>query len=195
MTRVPLLALLGIGMTFSMTAVQPLATLAQDATPEAECVTTTPEENKSTVEAWFAALSSGAPEGLADLAAEDIVYHDPSPDGEMQTGDESAEQWADTRQADFPDLNVTVEQMVAEGDWVASMQRYTGTQEDDSEDGMGVPVTGVNAEWVSMAQFRFECGKVAEVWAVADDLGRLQRQGVITTEELASAENMATPAP
>ena len=193
MTRVPLLALLGFGMTFSLAAVQPLTTFAQDATPGADCVATTPEENKAMVEAWFAALSSGTGEGIGELAAEDIVYHDPAPEEDTQSG--GAEEWADTRQTDFPDLNVTVEQMVAEGDWVASMQRYTGTQEGDSEDEQGLPITGVSAEWVSMAQFRFECGKIAEIWAVADDLGRLQRQGIITMEELASADAMATPAP
>jgi hypothetical protein len=46
-----------------------------------------------------------------------------------------------------------------------------------------------------MAHFRFACGKIAEIWAVADDLGRLQQLGIITAEELASTEAMATPAP
>lgn len=193
MSRVPLLALLGIGMTFSLSAVQPLAALAQDATPDAECVTTTPEENKAAVEAWFAALGSGSAEGIADLVSENITYHDPSPDAETQEG--GAEEWADSRQTDFPDMTVTVEQMVAEGDWVASMQRYSGTQEADTEDEDGLPITGASAEWVSMAQFRFECGKIAEIWAVADDLGRLQQQGIITVDELMSADAMATPAP
>lgn len=193
MSRVSLMALLGIGMTFSLSAVQPLTAFAQDATPDAECVTTTPEENKALVEAWFAALSSGSGEGIGDLAAEDIVYHDPSPNAETQEG--GAEEWADERQADYPDINVTVEQMVAEGDWVASMQRYTGTQQGDVEDDMGLPITGASAEWVSMAQFRIECGQIAEIWAVADDLSRLQQLGIITPEELASADMMATPAP
>jgi ketosteroid isomerase-like protein len=134
MTRVPLLALLGIGMTFSLSAVQPLPTFAQDSTPAADCVTTTPDENKAMVEAWFAALSSGSGEGVGELAAEDIVYHDPSPDAETQEG--GAEEWADDRQADYPDMQVTVEQMLAEGDMVASMQRYTGTQSGDVEDEM-----------------------------------------------------------
>jgi hypothetical protein len=44
-----------------------------------------------------------------------------------------------------------------------------------------------------MANFRIECGKIAEIWTVADDLGRLQRLGVITPDELQSAEPVATP--
>jgi predicted ester cyclase len=94
---------------------------------------------------------------------------------------------------DYPDLEVTVEQVIAEGDMVASYQRYTGTQQGDVEDERGVPATGLATEWVSMGLFRIECGKIAEVWAVADDLGRLQRLGVITDEELQSVEPVATP--
>ena len=163
---------------------------AQDATPAAVCPATTPEENKELVRRWFAALSGDAGEDFAEIAAEDIVYHDPSPEEPEQTGGTKA--WADDRGQDYPDLIVTVEQMIAEGDMVASYQRYTGTQEGDVEEDMGVPATGLQTEWVSMGLFRVECGKIAEIWSVADDLGRLQRLGVITAEELQSA---ATPAP
>jgi hypothetical protein len=48
-------------------------------------------------------------------------------------------------------------------------------------------------EWVSIGIFRIECGKIAEIWAVADDLGRLQRLGMITDEELQSVAPQATP--
>ena len=44
-----------------------------------------------------------------------------------------------------------------------------------------------------MGIFRIECGKIAEIWAVADDLGRLQRLGVITNKELQSVAPPATP--
>ena len=76
---------------------------------------------------------------------------------------------------------------------VASYQRSTGTQQGDVEDEQGVPATGLATEWVSMGIFRIECGKIAEIWSVADDLGRLQRLGVITDEELQSAAPLATP--
>ena len=92
-------------------------------------------------------------------------------------------------------LEVTVEQVIGEGDLVSSYLRYTGTQEGDFEEEQDIPVTGLSTEWVGMAHFRIECGKIAEIWSVADDLGRLQRLGVITDEELESVEPVATPAP
>jgi steroid delta-isomerase-like uncharacterized protein len=192
MSRFQSSALLGVALAIALfIPLLPARGVAQEATPAADCPATTPEENKALVERWFAALSGGASEDVANLAAADIVYHDPSPREESQTG--GTEEWASDRGQDYPDLEVTVEQMIAEGDMVASYQRYTGTQQGDVEDERGVPATGLATEWVSMGLFRIECGKIAEVWAVADDLGRLQRLGVITDEELQSVEPVATP--
>jgi hypothetical protein len=42
-------------------------------------------------------------------------------------------------------------------------------------------------------EIRIECDRIAEIWAVADDLGRLQRLGVITDEDLQSVAPLATP--
>jgi steroid delta-isomerase-like uncharacterized protein len=192
--RVPLFVLIGVMFTIGvMTPAHPAVTAAQEATPAADCPATTPEENEDLVRRWFAALSGAAGEDFAAIAAEDIVYHDPSPQEASQTG--GTESWASDRQEDYPDLNVTVEQMIAEGDMVASYQRYIGTQEGDVEDELGVPATGLQTEWVSMGLFRIECGRIAEIWSVADDLGRLQRLGVITEVELQSVEPVATPIP
>jgi steroid delta-isomerase-like uncharacterized protein len=192
MSRVQSSALLGVALAIALfIPLLPARGVAQEATPAADCPATTPEENKALVERWFAALSGGASEDVANLAAADIVYHDPSPREESQTG--GTEEWASDRGQDYPDLEVTVEQVIAEGDMVASYQRYTGTQQGDVEDERGVPTTGLATEWISTGFFRIECGKIAEIWAVADDLGRLQRLGVITDEELQSVAPLATP--
>ena len=192
MSRVQASALIGVALAIALfVPLPPARGVAQEATPAADCPATTPEENKELVHRWFAALSGGASDDVAELAAADIVYHDPSPRDESQTG--GTEEWASDRGQDYPDLQVTVEQVIAEGDMVASYQRYTGTQQGDVEDERGVPATGLATEWVSMGLFRIECGKIAEIWAVADDLGRLQRLGVITDEELQSVAPLATP--
>jgi steroid delta-isomerase-like uncharacterized protein len=191
MSRVHASALLAVALAIALfVPFSPARGVAQEATP-ADCPATTSAENKALVERWFAALSSGTSDDVAELAAADVVYHDPAPREDAQTG--GTEEWASDREQDYPDLQVTVEQVVAEGDMVASYQRYTGTQQGDVEDERGVPATGLATEWVSMGLFRIECGKIAEIWAVADDLGRLQRLGVITDEELQSVAPLATP--
>jgi steroid delta-isomerase-like uncharacterized protein len=192
MSRVQASALISLALAIALfVSLQQVRGMAQEATPAADCPATTPEENKELVQRWFAALSGGASEDMAGLAAADIIYHDPSPREEAQTG--GTEEWASDREQDYPDLQVTVEQLIAEGDMVASYQRSMGTQQGDVEDEQGVPATGLATEWVSMGIFRIECGKIAEIWSVADDLGRLQRLGVITDEELQSAAPLATP--
>ena len=192
MSRVQASALIVVALAIAVfVPLLPARGVAQEATPAADCPATTPEENKELVHRWFAALSGGTSDDVADLAAADIVYHDPSPREESQTG--GTEDWASDRTQDYPDLQVTVEQVIAEDDMVASYQRYTGTQQGDVEDERGVPATGLTTEWVSMGIFRIECGKIAEIWSVADDLGRLQRLGVITDEELQSVAPLATP--
>src|SRR5215217_2526130 len=191
MSRVQASALFGVALAIALfVPLLPARGVAQEATPT-DCPVTTPEENKALVDRWFAALSGGTSDDVADLAAADIIYHDPSPREESQTG--GTEEWASDREQDYPDLQVTVERTIAEDDMVASYQRYTGTQQGDVEDEQGVPSTGLATEWVSMGMFRIECGKIAEIWAVADDLGRLQRLGVITDEELQSVAPLATP--
>jgi steroid delta-isomerase-like uncharacterized protein len=192
MPRVQASALIVVALAIALfVPLLPARGVAQEATPAADCPATTPEENKELVHRWFAALSGGTSDDVADLAAADIVYHDPSPREESQTG--GTEDWASDRTQDYPDLQVTVEQVIAEDDMVASYQRYTGTQQGDVEDERGVPAIGLATEWVSMGLFRIECGKIAEIWAVADDLGRLQRLGVITDQELQSVAPLATP--
>jgi steroid delta-isomerase-like uncharacterized protein len=192
MSRVQASALISLALAIALfVSLQQVRGMAQEATPAADCPATTPEENKELGQRWFAALSGGASEDMAGLAAADIIYHDPSPREEAQTG--GTEEWASDREQDYPDLQVTVEQLIAEGDMVASYQRSMGTQQGDVEDEQGVPATGLATEWVSMGIFRIECGKIAEIWSVADDLGRLQRLGVITDEELQSAAPLATP--
>ncbi len=194
MSRVQVSVLIGVALAIALfVPLLPTGGVAQEATPATDCPATTPEENKALVERWFAALSGGTSNDVADLAAADIVYHDPSPREESQTG--GTEDWASDREQDYPDLRVTVEHVIAEGDMVASYQRYMGTQQGDVEDERGVPTTGLATEWVSMGMFRIECGKIAEIWAVADDLGRLQRLGVITDEELRSVAPLATTSP
>jgi predicted ester cyclase len=164
---------------------------AQDATPAAECASTTPEENKAAVDGYLQALFGGGdPSGFL---SSDFVYHDPSGDVDDAPGNEDTTTWASSRREDFPDEKFTDDMIVAEGDTVAAYLNWTGTQQDDDEE-TGVPNTGKRAEWVSSVFVRFECGKIADVWTISDDLGRLEDLGVISDEELQSAEAVATPA-
>jgi predicted ester cyclase len=159
---------------------------AQDATPEA-CASTTEEENTALVTRLYTALDAG--EDIAPLFAPEFVIHVPTTGEAMTT---TTPTWLTDRQSDFPDLAVTLERIIAQDDLVSVYVAWSGTQQ-GADETLGVPATGQSAEWVGTAFFRIECGAIAEIWPVGDNLGLLMDLGVITADELQSATTMATP--
>lgn len=76
--------------------------------------------------------------------------------------------------AAFPDLHVTVEDMVAEGDRVAVGSSTHGTH---TGDGLGVSATGQELTGTGMDIFRMANGKIAERWAETDFTGLMHQIG------------------
>lgn len=67
---------------------------------------------------------------------------------------------AETRRA-FPDMEITIEQQIAEGSWVATRVTSRGTHMGDFA---GIPATGRRIEYSGTAMDRLENGKVVEMW-------------------------------
>jgi predicted ester cyclase len=168
---------------------------AQEATPAgAECPTTTVDENKALVSQLFEAIGANDEAAMAALMAADLEYYTPSK-GEREGSPEGVFQG---QRANFPDVTVTVDQLMAEGDMVAAYTSWTGTFQGDKAVLFGKELdipAGSTSDWVSAVFFRIECGKISEVWPVSDRLGQLRDLGVITEEELQSVDAMATPEP
>ena len=61
----------------------------------------------------------------------------------------------------FPDLQMTIEQQIAEGPWVATRVTYRGTHTGEFA---GIPATGRQIEYAGTAMDRLENGKVVEMW-------------------------------
>ena len=76
----------------------------------------------------------------------------------------------------IPDLHITIEDILAEGDKVASRWVTKGTHKGDL---MGAKPTGNKISVSETAVFRVKDGKVVEAWANRDDLGFLQQIGLI----------------
>ena len=82
----------------------------------------------------------------------------------------------------FPDLHLTVEDVLIDGDKGVCRITATGTHEGDF---MGIPATHRRATWSEMHLGRVENGKLVEHWGVIDQLGMLQQLGVIPQPEAA----------
>jgi steroid delta-isomerase-like uncharacterized protein len=76
----------------------------------------------------------------------------------------------------FPDLQVTVEDMIEEGDKVAGRNRLTGTHHGEY---MGLPPTGKTITYNEIIIFRFVNGRIAETWGVVDVFSQLKQLGMI----------------
>ncbi len=76
----------------------------------------------------------------------------------------------------FPDLHLTVEDMIAEGDKVVTRFTSHGTQKRAF---MSIPPTGKQVTISSIVIARIADGKIVEQWGLDDQMGMLQQLGLI----------------
>jgi hypothetical protein len=76
----------------------------------------------------------------------------------------------------FPDFKYTIEQEIAEGDMVVHRLTGRGTMQGEF---LGMPATGKQATWQEIHIGRFEDGKIADHWAVVDQVDMLQQLGLM----------------
>jgi steroid delta-isomerase-like uncharacterized protein len=133
-----------------------------------------PAGNKALVlrfyeEAW----AKGELDVIDEVFADDYVRHDlrstralPGPEGMKRIT-------ADFRSA-FPDLRFDVEIVIAEDELAAARWTASGT----NLGALGaVKPTGRSATFSGVNIFRFENGKVVEIWNHRDDLGLMEQVG------------------
>jgi steroid delta-isomerase-like uncharacterized protein len=94
-------------------------------------------------------------------------------------GDMNAEQYKELCKSyflAFPDLHITTNDVIAEGNKVVKVWTVNCTQKGDF---MGIPATGKQVMIKGIEMFLILDGKIAELWACMDNLGMLQQLGVI----------------
>jgi steroid delta-isomerase-like uncharacterized protein len=134
------------------------------------------EENKALVRREEEELFSGGNLDAADeIYAADYVGHDPSNPEDVR-GLQAAKRAASDYRKAFPDLRVSVEDLIAEGDRVAARLRFRGTHLGELD---GIAPTGKRVDCTGIVVSRIEEGKISEDWANFDDLGMMQQLGLI----------------
>ena len=118
------------------------------------------------------------PDVLDEVYAPDVVWHEP--DQEIR-GLEQAKQFVTTYETAFPDMNVTVEDVIAEGDKVVTRVSLRGTHQGETEE-FG-PSTGRQVELKGITISRIEGGMIVEDWDSYDDLITLQQLGLATEQQ------------
>jgi predicted ester cyclase len=140
------------------------------------------EANKELVRRHFEELWNRRDLAVADeLMAADYLEHAVAPFGQAEPGQVNGpaamRQTAEWLLAQFPDLEMRIEAMVAEGDTVAVRVVSEGTN-------LGplngvVPPTGTRFVARQSHWFRVENGTLAEHWATREDLVAMLQLGVV----------------
>jgi len=116
---------------------------------------------------------------VQEFFTEDQVHHIAgSPP--IPPGLESIKEVLTMSYAAFPDLQLTVDDEIAEGDKVVFRWTMTATHQGEF---MGIPATGKQITRSGSAIYRLDNAKIAELWFFADNLDFMQQLGAIPTPE------------
>ena len=115
----------------------------------------------------------------ADLDALDehldpATYVNRDPNNPQVTDFASYKRWAAAARAAFPDLHVTIDDLIAEGDKVAVRLTARGTPTGPF---LGIEPTGKSYEIGEIHIFRIADGRIAEHWHQFDGLGATKQLG------------------
>ncbi len=131
------------------------------------------ETNKAIVRRGFEeGVNQKKPAVYDEVIAANYVNHNlpmpvPGPDGFRQMLGQF--------QAGFPDMQVTIEDVLAEGDKVATRGYFTGTHLGEFN---GFPPTGSAVKVRYLDVWRIENGTAVENWVQMDLMGMMQQIGV-----------------
>lgn len=136
----------------------------------------TEADNKAVVRRFVSEMCNGRDYGLAaQLFTADYTRHDPAnPDIEQ-----GIDPWVEALKqihGAFPDQEIHIGEIIAEGDLVAFEGTMTGTHEGVFA---GIEPTNTSFEVAGNSIHRVRDGKIAETWATWNVLGILQQIGAI----------------
>jgi steroid delta-isomerase-like uncharacterized protein len=112
-------------------------------------------------------------DAIDELLTEDFVEHTPAPGQAMDR--QGAKDFIGQVLQAFPDLDVEIENEIAEGDTVSAVVRMTGTHRAEFA---GVPATGRKVSVYAMDVTRVRDGRFSEHWGLADMSGLMMQLGV-----------------
>lgn len=136
------------------------------------------EQNKTSFKRLYEEVfNQGNLDVASELIGSNVVEHQQQPGVDPDAaGPELVKQIARFYRSAFPDLNIAVEDLIAEGDRVAARVTIMGTHQGEL---MGIPPTGKRVEVSSIDIIRFEDGKAAEHWGETDIMSMMQQLGVV----------------
>ena len=138
------------------------------------------EENKAVIRQWIEAYNERDLEAEAAVLAPGLVVHVSAAPGPLE-GLEAWRQFSGSFAEAFPDLRLTVEDVMSDGEKVAARVAFRGTHR--GEEYQGIPPSGKEVAFTSMEFNRVVGGKVEEHWVELDLLGLMQQLVAVPSPE------------
>lgn len=125
-------------------------------------------------DAFVEAYNTGDVDRIDEYVTEDFVCHHLAGGGELTGADEYKERIHELRDA-FPDLRMSEELLVVDGERGSGHYRWGGTHEGEMA---GIPATGKTVDTTSLSLMRIEGERMAEMWVYGDGQGLMRQLGV-----------------
>ena len=134
--------------------------------------------NEATLRRFQDAINTGDLEYISktidEVVEPDVLIRTPLP--VAATGAQALKEGFGRLHRAFPDLHITIEDVIAEGDKVVARNTVTGTHQGEY---MGLSPTGKSVTYNEIFIFRFAGGRIAETWGVGDVFSQLRQLGAI----------------
>jgi predicted ester cyclase len=137
------------------------------------------QEYESFIHRWFEEVWNYRSERAIDeMFAEDGVANGlTDAEGNPLRGPEGFKQLHRTFLAAYPDLRITVEDIVSDGDKIAARCKVTGTH---AGDGLGIAPTNQPVEFTGITIVRVKDDKIVEAWNEFDFMKMYSQLGAVT---------------
>ena len=133
-------------------------------------------EHKALVRRFFDEIVNGG-----NVAVVDEIFAPTFPGG-LEPIKATASMWRTA----FPDLQISIKDMIAEGDRVVARLTIRGTHQGELRSQLlgTIAPTGRQATWTGIDVFRIAGGRIAERWNERELVGLLQQLGVMERQPI-----------
>jgi predicted ester cyclase len=136
--------------------------------------------NKSIVVAFTQAFNDRNITALDKLVAANEVEHNSL----AHQGLSGAKQYFRDLISAFPDLHITIDHIISEGDNVAVFTNTTGTLAQQVMSTADIPISGKNISFKTADLYRIADNKIVEHWDIIESVKMLSNLGLIKFDEL-----------
>ena len=135
-------------------------------------------ESKDLIRRWFEEVwNKGREDAIDEMFAADGVAHGLTEEGDKtMRGPEQFKPFYRAFRSAFPDLEVVVEDTIAEGDKLAARCTVRGKHQSDT---LGFAATGLTTDFTGITIVRIERGKIVEAWNNFDFMTMYKQLGAL----------------